>query len=49
MDLLKAFETLGYSLLLAKLNAYKFDSNTVSLVQIYLTKRFQRNNITSAK
>ena len=38
MDLSKAFDTLDHSLLLAKLSAYGFDSNSLSFVRSYLTE-----------
>ena len=41
MDLSKAFDTLDQSLLLAKLNAYGFDNNSLSFVRSYLTNRIQ--------
>ena len=45
MDLPKAFDTLDYSLLLAKLSAYGFDDNSLSFVRNYLTNRIQRCKI----
>ena len=42
MDLLKAFDTLDHSLLLAKSSAYGFDNNSLSFVRSYLTNRFQK-------
>ena len=39
MDLSKAFDALGHSLLLAKLSAYGFDNNSSSFVRSYLTNR----------
>ena len=39
MDLSQAFDTLGHSLLLAKLSPYGFDNNSLSFVQSYLTNR----------
>ena len=42
MDLSKAFDTLYHSLLLAKLNAYVFDNNSLSFLGSYLTNRIQR-------
>ena len=40
MDLSKAFYTLDYSLLLAKLSEYSFDNNSLSFDRSYLTNRF---------
>ena len=40
-DLSKAFDTLDHSLLLAKLNEYGFDNNSLSFVRSYLTNRIQ--------
>ena len=45
MDLSKAFDTLDYSLLLAKLSGFGFDNNSLSFVRSYLTKRIQRCKI----
>ena len=45
MDLSQAFDTLGHSLLLAKLSPYGFDNNSLSFVQSYLTNRIQRCKI----
>ena len=45
IDLLKAFDTLDHSLLLAKLSAYGFDNNSLSFVRSYLTNRIQRCKI----
>ena len=41
MDLSKAFDCLPHDLLLAKLEAYGFDIDTLKLFQSYLTKRKQ--------
>ena len=43
MDLSKAFDTINHSLLLAKLKAYGFSSQALSLLQSYLCNRFQRS------
>ena len=45
INLSKTFDTLYYTLLLAKLSAYGFDNNSLSFVQSYLTNRFQRCKI----
>ena len=42
MDLSKAFDSLSRDLLLAKLEAYGLDNNTVSFMRSYLTSRLQR-------
>ena len=42
MDLWKALDTLDHSLSLEKLSASGFENNSLSLVQSYLTNRFQR-------
>ena len=41
-DLSKALDCLSHELLIAKLDAYGFDKNTVKLVNSYLSKRKQR-------
>ena len=45
MDLSKAFNTIDHSLLLAKLEAYGFSNQALSLLQSYLCNRFQRSII----
>ena len=45
MDLSKAFDTVNRSLLLAKLKAYGFSNQTLSLLQSYLYSRFHRGTI----
>ena len=45
MDLSKAFDTLNHDLLLAKLNAYGFDRQSLHLIKSYLTNRWQRTKI----
>ena len=45
MDFSKAFDTLDHSLLLAKVSAYGFDNDSLSIAQSYLTNRFQRCKI----
>ena len=42
MDLFKAFGTLDHSLLIAKLEAYGFDSLSLEVMKNYLTNRKQR-------
>ena len=42
MDLSKTFDSLNHELLLAKLNAYGLDSNSVTFMRSYLTNRLQR-------
>ena len=39
MDLSKAFDCLSHELLIAKLDAYGFNENTIRLVYSYLTNR----------
>ena len=45
MDLSKAFDTINYSLLLGKLEAYGFSANPLRFLQSYLSNRFQQTHI----
>ena len=45
MDLSKAFDSLNYDLLLAKMEAYGLDNNAVKFMRSYLTNRLQRCKI----
>ena len=45
MDLSKAFDTINHELLIAKFRAYGFDYNTLSIIQNYLSDRWQRTKI----
>ena len=45
MDLSKAFATVNYELLLAKLYAYGFDKSALNMVDIYLINRWHRTKI----
>ena len=45
MDLSKAFETLDFELLIAKLHAYGFDDKSLKLIFSYLTDRWQRTKV----
>ena len=47
MDLSKAFDTINYELLIAKLHAYGIEKNSLKLIQSYLTDRWQRTKINS--
>ena len=42
MDLYKAFDTLNYNLLVAKLKAYSLHLDAVSFIWSYLTNKYQR-------
>ena len=45
MDLSKAFDTLNHELLIAKLHAYGFEYAALSLINSYLSNRWQRTKI----
>ena len=45
MDLTKAFDTISYGLLLAKLLAYEFTNKSLRLIKSYLTNRWQRAKV----
>ena len=45
MDLSKAFDTINHELLVAKLGAYGFDDNALSVILNYLSDRWQRTKI----
>ena len=48
MDLSKAFDTLNYELLIAKLHAYGFSEKSLKLIHDYLTNRWQRTKISNS-
>ena len=45
MDLSKAFDTINHELLLAKLNTYGFDKNSLEILRNYLNICWQRTKI----
>ena len=47
MDLSKAFDTINYNLMLAKLKAYGFSTNALNLMHSYLKNRKQKVKINS--
>ena len=48
MDLSKAFDTINHELLIAKLEAYGFDSCALEIVQSYLSDRWQRTKVNTS-
>ena len=48
VDLSKAFDTVNYELLLAKLHAYGFGKSALTMVNSYLTNRWHRTKINSS-
>ena len=48
MNLSKVFDTIDHSLLLAKLKTNGFSNQTLSLLQSYISSRFQRSVITGS-
>ena len=40
MDFSKAFDSLNYDLLLAKLNAYGFDKKSLTMIKSYFSDRY---------
>ena len=47
-DLSKAFDCIDHNLLIAKLNAYGFDKQSINFIYFCLTKRKQRTKVNSA-
>ena len=45
MDLSKAFDTIYYDLLIAKLHAYSFNMSSLKVLLIYLNKTWHRSKI----
>ena len=45
MDLSKAFDSINYELLIAKLHAYGFTKSALKLVHSYLNNRWHRTKI----
>ena len=48
MDLSKAFDTINYELMIAKLNAYGFEKTSLKLIHSYLTQRWHRTKINNS-
>ena len=48
MDLSKAFDTINHELLIAKLDAYGFDSDALHIVLDYLSDRWQRTKVNNS-
>ena len=47
-DLSKAFDCIDHELLIAKLNAYRFDNSSLTFIYSYLSERKQRTKINSS-
>ena len=47
-DLSKAFDCVKYDLLIAKMNAYNFNHNALTLIYSYLSDRKQRTKVNSS-
>lgn len=45
MDLAKAFDTINYELLIAKLDVYNFSKDALEIIENYLSDLFQRVKI----
>ena len=45
MDLSKAFDTINHDLLIAKLQAYGMERNSLMLIMNYLRNRYQRTKV----
>ena len=48
MDLSKAFDTINHDLLIAKLEAYGFDKNSLNIIKDYLSDRWQRTKVNTS-
>ena len=45
MDLSKAFDTINHDLLIAKLSAYGFDTESLKIIKSYLMNHLQRTKV----
>ena len=48
MNLLKAFDNANHDLLIAKLSAYGFDTESSKLIKSYLTNRLQKTKVNTS-
>ena len=48
MELLKAFDTVNHDLLIAKLSAHGFDTESSKLIKSYLTNRLQKTKVNTS-